>query len=72
MKWINSMAAGSKHAQARTDHTVFNYIDRSGHTFGGIIVTKNGVTWYANSGSGPADSVGHAKKAVEKLARLGE
>ncbi len=72
MKWINSTAAGAKHARARKDHTVFNCIDRRGYAFGGIVVTRSGVSWYVDNGGGQTDSVGQAKSAVEKLARLVE
>lgn len=71
MKWINSTAAVSKYSQDKKGETVFNYIDGGGYCFGGIIVTREKITWHAIAGNnGPADSVGQAKQAVEKLVRL--
>lgn len=68
MKWINSSAA----VDAADPATCFNYIDESGWPFGGILVTKDKITWSTRNSRGTANSVGQAKSAVEKLARLGE
>lgn len=67
MKWINSTASTK-----RLNVTSFNYIDANGKPFGGIIVADNKITWHCENSRGPADSVGQAKRAVEKVVGLEE
>lgn len=70
MKWINSTARTEKRFNTRFEHTAFNYVDKDNKAFGGIVVSKSGINWYCENSHGPADSAGHAKRAVEKLVRL--
>ncbi|KKM84197.1 hypothetical protein LCGC14_1301640 [marine sediment metagenome] len=70
MKWINSTKLAEKRFNIKRNFTVFNYIDENGAPFGGILVTKDKITWNARNSHGTANSVSQAKSAVEKLARL--
>jgi hypothetical protein len=61
-KWINSSTAGPD------DLTVFNYIQDE-NIKGSIFVDDNDVKWFAGDDKGPADTGGHAKRAVETLTK---
>lgn len=63
MKWTNALGPDTRRA-------TFNYVDRSNVVLGHIVIRSSDVAWYAKNSCGVARKVGHAKRAVETLARV--
>lgn len=70
MEWINSTELAEKRLNTKFNYTVFNYVDKDKESFGSIIVSKSGINWFCANSRGSADSVGQAKRTVEKLVKV--